>query len=353
MIAFGFAVGCKQEDIRVYRVPKETQETPAVAQATPHDQQEGASPHPQWIVPAGWEPRAPASAMLMASFGITGKGGQTAMVTVTPLPSIAGHELELVNMWRGQVQLAQISKDDLPKQTEPVAIGSEQGLLYDMVSEKPLSEAKSLLRLTVAMISRGDTCWFFKLTGDDALAREQKPAFLQFLKSIDFSQAVESVQFAHAPHPVSTNSKEVPHENPDKPLWNVPPGWQEVPAGGMLVAKFSIPGENGAKAELNISPTGGGVLMNVNRWRGQLGLEPVSDADLPRQTQSLDVLGGQAMLVDMTGTDKKSGQKTRLIGAIVPRGGQTWYYKLMGNEQVVEKERAAFTQFLKTIKYGS
>lgn len=350
-LALLFAGGCKREEIQVYRVPKDTpaQETQAAPQASPHDQQQPAQSHPQWTVPAGWEVRTPSSAMQLASFAINGKDGQTAMVSVTPLPTIAGHELELINMWRSQVQLAPISKEDAPKQTEPVSIGNEQGLLYDMVSEKPLGGGQPLLRITVAMLARGETSWFFKLTGADSVAREQKPAFLQFLKSIDFNQSVESV--AQAPHPVSTNAKLEPQENGGKPVWNAPSSWQVLPPGGALFAKFLIPGENGAKAELNILPAGGGALMNINRWRGQLGLPNATEEELSKEIQSLDVQGGQAMLVDMTGTDPKSGQKARLIGAIMPQGGQTWYYKLMGNEQVVERERDAFKQFLKTIKY--
>ena len=42
------------------------------------------------------------------------------------------------------------------------------------------------------------------------------------------------------------------------------------------------------------------------------------------------------MLVDMSGTDMKSGAKTRLVGAIVPKGKQTWFYKLMGPAALVE-----------------
>ena len=354
---FVITTGCKKEDIQIYRVAKE-QEAPAPAQPSPHGEQpqETPRPRPQWTVPAGWESTPPASSMSLASFAISGKDGQSALVSVIPMPAIAGHELEVVNMWRAQVQLAPIARDDVAKQAETISIGNQQGSLYDMVSEKPVADGKPLLRLTVAMLSTGDASWFFKLTGDDALVREQKPAFLQFLKSINFSQTAEPPAFAAAPHPVSTNSKQIPHENPDKPLWNVPAGWKEVPAGDMLVAKFTIPGENGTKAELNVSPLGGmggGPLMNINRWRKQLGLPPIDEDDLQKQTQSLDVQGGKAMLVDITGTDARSGQKTRLLGAIVPQGDQTWFYKLMGSEKVVERERDSFAQFLKTVKYSN
>jgi hypothetical protein len=356
LLAALFSTGCKKEDIKVYRVAKEPEpQAPAQSAGHGHETQEAPRAHPQWTVPADWEARPP-SAMLLASFAITGKDGQSAIVSVTPLPTIAGRELDVVNMWRGQVQLAPAAKEEIARQTETVSIGNEQGSLYDMVAEKPTANGKSPVRLTVATLAQGDTSWFFKLMGDDALVHEQKPAFLQFLKSIDFSQSGQPATFAPAPHPVSTNSKQVPHENSDKPLWIVPAGWQEVPAGANLVAKFTIPGENGTKAELNITPLvgmGRDALMNINRWRKQLGLPPTTEVDLPKQTQSLDVQAGQAMLVDITGTDARSGLKTRLLGAIVPQGDQTWFYKLMGNEKVVEREHDAFTQFLKTVKYSN
>ena len=42
-------------------------------------------------------------------------------------------------------------------------------------------------------------------------------------------------------------------------------------------------------------------------------------------------------MADMTGVDKKKQTPSRLVGVIVPRGGQTWFYKLMGDERAVEK----------------
>jgi hypothetical protein len=36
---------------------------------------------------------------------------------------------------------------------------------------------------------------------------------------------------------------------------------------------------------------------------------------------------------------------------MVPRGGQTWYYKLMGSEQLVDREKDSFINFVKTAKY--
>jgi hypothetical protein len=40
-----------------------------------------------------------------------------------------------------------------------------------------------------------------------------------------------------------------------------------------------------------------------------------------------------------------------VVAAIIPQGGRTWFYKLMGNAQVVEKQKDAFTKFVQTAKY--
>ena len=53
----------------------------------------------------------------------------------------------------------------------------------------------------------------------------------------------------------------------------------------------------------------GGWLLNLNRWRGQLGLKPVGQAEAEKLVASLDVMGGKAMLVDMNGQNPETGQK--------------------------------------------
>src|SRR6185503_8914951 len=139
-----------------------------------------------------------------------------------------------------------------------------------------------------------------------------------------------------------------------RPEWAVPPGWQEQPPSPMLLARFQVGDGGGAKADVNITVLdgdGGGMSENVNRWRRQLGLTPVPEAEVNKLLIPLDVPGGKAMLVDMSGTDAKTRQPARLIGAIVPREDRTWFYKLMGNEQLAEREKAAFIKFFQTAKY--
>lgn len=139
-----------------------------------------------------------------------------------------------------------------------------------------------------------------------------------------------------------------------KPKWDVPSGWKEVPGGQFLVAKFLLTGAADAQAAVNVSMSpgdGGGLLANVNRWRTQLGLGPVAEADLANQTQALDLADGKASVTDIAGQDTKNGQQARLLAVVIPRSGQTWFYKLMGSAQVVQQEKDAFMKFVQSVKY--
>ena len=142
---------------------------------------------------------------------------------------------------------------------------------------------------------------------------------------------------------------------PARPKWQVPPGWEEVPGGQFLAAKFIIHGSGAEQAAVNVSSAGGeggGLLGNVNRWRQQLGLAQLPESEVDKLVTPLEVQGGKATMVEMSGVGAGAGQKTRLIGAVIRQANRTWFYKLMGSEQVVEREKAAFTQFVRTAQYA-
>ena len=137
-----------------------------------------------------------------------------------------------------------------------------------------------------------------------------------------------------------------------KPTWTVPADWQEGQLAQFLVAKFVI-GSGDASAAVNVSSLageGGGLLPNINRWRGQLGQPPVTDADIAA-LPTVDATDVKATLVDIAGTDARSGKPARLVGMIVPLGGQTWFYKLMGDANVVAQQKDALIKFVQSAKY--
>jgi hypothetical protein len=132
--------------------------------------------------------------------------------------------------------------------------------------------------------------------------------------------------------------------------WTAPAHWQSKPASTMRKATYTITGD-GAEADLAITAFPGdvgGELANINRWRGQVSLGELTAAQLAGATQHLDANDLHLTVADYTGT--VNGAPQRLLGAIVPVGNETWFFKLLGPTALVSREREAFLEFLKTIR---
>jgi hypothetical protein len=336
------------DQIQTYTVPKEHPAIPVNSAPV------------RWTLPAGWQQK-PADGFRLGSFAIHGQKAGNADVAITSFPGSVGTELSNVNRWRGELALAPLEPGDLA--SEPVAVDSIQGKLYDL--------AGASARTVVAVIQRNGNSWFIKLRGDPATVAEAKPAFLEFLKSIHFdgngdesSQAapVAVAPDAADPHaglglqgvPDPHGDLAAPEASSDAPKWNLPAQWVETSPRPMIFKSFSVADDSGAKAEITVSflgGAGGGLLANVNRWRGQLGQGPIEAGQLDGLTETLATPDGTATLVDFMGVNAETGRSARLVVAIVPHGENTWFYKLMGDGKVVGAQKDTFVQFVKTVHY--
>jgi hypothetical protein len=133
-------------------------------------------------------------------------------------------------------------------------------------------------------------------------------------------------------------------------VWTAPAHWQSKPTGSVRKGSYTVPGEGGANGDLSITAFGGetgGEVANVNRWRGQVSLPALSEADAQAAVTRLTANGLAIAFVDMAGTGANA---QRILGAIVPAGASTWFFKLSGPGVLVEKEKPAFLQFLQTVK---
>ncbi len=304
--------------------------------------------------------------MRVASFKVAGTDGKQADVSVVPLPGEAGGDFSNVNRWRGQVSLPPVSEDELTKLAQSVELAGQPADLYEQDGKNPAGEPTRIL----AVIQRRDgMAWFFKMTGDSQLVAAEKPNFVEFLKSIQFTagEAVAAGPASSAPFAGGS----LPAGHPDIsavpsvrfPTWPPRPAGRsgtsrrlgrKFPGGQFLVAKFAITGEGGGQAAVNVSSSagnGGGVAANVNRWRKQLGLGELSADELAKVVRPITTTSGQASLVEMSGTDARSGQPASLVGAIVLQPGQAWFYKLMGDAPTVTSQKEAFTAFVQGAEY--
>jgi hypothetical protein len=312
------ASACRREAIRVYVAPKD----PVVAQpdspASPRSR-----PRLTWHLPKGWQQTDPGQ-VSVANFVVKSATGD-ASINITPMPNLAGRESMVVNMWREQLHQPPLREEEITAALTPVQIGSETGHLFELTNEQR--------QIVTAMLHRADSSWFFKLAGDTATVAAKKPEFLAFLKTVSFPESSDEVDGEDSAATTSFH-------------WTVPEGWQKAAPGQMQVAKFLVTGADDKKSEVTVSifPNNtGGTLLNVNRWRKQIGLAPIDEAELKQAVTALDPNTPDAVLADLT---NENGH--RLLGAIVPRGGQWFFYKMLGDAGVVAEQRDAFIAFAKS-----
>jgi len=137
----------------------------------------------------------------------------------------------------------------------------------------------------------------------------------------------------------------------DNLAWTAPDHWVAKPPSAMRKGSFAIKGDSGADADLSITAfpgDTGGLLANLNRWRGQVSLAPLSAAELDGSLQHFDGTGLHFDVVDFVGT--ANGTPTRIIGAVLSRPGETWFFKLMGPDALVAAQKNDFLNFLRSVK---
>jgi len=137
--------------------------------------------------------------------------------------------------------------------------------------------------------------------------------------------------------------------------WSAPARWSAGPERPMRKATFLILGEAGAAgAELAITAFPGDVggnLANVNRWRQQLSLPPIGDVELGTALQHLHVGELHIDYVELVGPGTPPA--LRVLGALVPYSGSTWFFKLTGPADLVAREKDEFVSFLRTLRPSS
>jgi hypothetical protein len=140
------------------------------------------------------------------------------------------------------------------------------------------------------------------------------------------------------------------------PKWTVPADWKEGRVSSVRRGSFAVAGSEGQSADVAVTVFAGevgGPLMNINRWRGQIGLDPIAADAVAGMTANLDVGGIKATVVDFTGKDPLEGKKhaPRMIVVTVPHAGNSWFFKMTGDEPLVGAQKETFLKFVQSVKF--
>jgi hypothetical protein len=249
-----------------------------------------------WNVPEGWKEQ-PGSQSRFATFQIGSVEGPMEL-TVVPLGSEAGSLLENVNRWRRQLGLEAVPESDLGEVTRQIKLDGVQATIVDIVATGPAMRA------------------------------------------------------GHPP--VGPTKRSQPTERAAV-KYTVPDGWRELPVqSAFRVASFEIV-DDGQHADVSVSPlsgTAGGLLANTNRWRDQLGLAALDEAQLRQSVRSIEVAGITASYVELIGRESAGTSRQSILGVILERGEQTWFFKMTGPADLVGRQKSAFEEFVRSVQFN-
>lgn len=126
-------------------------------------------------------------------------------------------------------------------------------------------------------------------------------------------------------------------------VWQSPAAWEAKALTAMRRGSYAVRGPAGGEADFSIISfpgAAGGLLENINRWRQQVSLPPFTPAQLNEHLRHLDVGPLHFDLVDFAGP--LNGELTRITGAVLSHRGESWFFKLMGPDDVVRSAQDDF-----------
>jgi hypothetical protein len=247
-----------------------------------------------YTVPQGWQ-REGGAGMRFASFRF-GSKEKPLELTITPLGREAGTRLDNVNRWRNQLGLKPVDEEEMTKSIRKMDVDGVKATLVD-------------------------------LTGEMSVKGKM------------------NAPFANRQRPIREREKKEPSDQlPFK--YQTPPGWKELPArDGISLVAFQID-ETHPDAMVTISSAGGSMIANVNRWRAQVDLEPISQEKIENDLRPMAVGGLPGHYIDLTGPGGK-----RILAVMVPREDTTWFFKMRGPAELVGRQKSAFESFVSSVRF--
>jgi len=138
----------------------------------------------------------------------------------------------------------------------------------------------------------------------------------------------------------------------------LPSGWVELPTSSMRVANFTLSSDGRVECYLTLlAGEAGGLAANVNRWRGQMGLAPLTSDEVSRM-ETFNLLGHRAVQMDLTGTWSGMGGGTsesgwRMLGLLAVNPGGSSFLKMVGPAGAVAAEKNHFLELAASMHDGS
>ena len=366
--------GCGQEPkITQYEVPKEPTPDRMLAALVPHGSEawsfklagpaeavekysekfdalvqsvkfpEDGGGKPQWTLPEGWTQDAGGNEMRFATVKIP--DAETPLeLTVAKVTWDADHQsqaiLANVNRWRGQMQSSPVDESDLADETRWLTLAADQ--------------TKAIVVDVTGRLRPGGMAPPFASGADKGSLPAGHPPVGE--KSTNANAARKESPMAARPESAKGVEVKTQIAAPDPNLpftYELPAGWRPAKEKKMFsIATFAVE-KDSKQAEITVTPFGGGaggLLMNVNRWRGQVHLPPVSEGELEALLNPYKVDGRPAQMARFF-SPKDAEKPLAIVAVVSQRDDTTWFFRMSGTPELVEDQQSNFDKFMASIKF--
>lgn len=308
----------------------------------PHGGMHGASSAPfTWTTPATWE-EAQGHSMRAGSWRV--KGQPKTDCSLSLLPGLGGDMLDNVNRWRNQMRVKPMSAAEVAALPRKKMLG-EDAVFVNIIGAYAgmgAGKAEGGARMLGLLLTLPGRAVFLKFTGPAEVVAANEAAFVQLAASIKPAAPAKSAPMG-APSAGRPSFK-----------WSLPEGWEIRKGRSGRIVTVGPRGATTTECYLYpLSGDGGGVVLNINRWRGQMGQKGLSDEAVAK-LERIDVLGIKAPLVKIRGPFRgQSGEAldgALLYGMVCLKDAYLLTAKMTGPTSVMDKEWEKFVAFCKSLR---
>ena len=311
-----------------------------------------------WTIPDGWSDRGP-DTIRRGNFVIEKNGQHLGHMVVVDFPEGSVPVEEYIHLLADQLELKTANGETVRPPAVHQQLGDHEFVLFDLTGINSEAVTAGTTKESVsgdrqaalaAVLQAGGRTWFFNMVGDAPTVISERANFRSFLASVSFEDSAHPADMATQSLPPNATSGD------PNPTWAVPEGWSPGRPSAMRRASFAVRREDGQTADISVTTFPGdvgGSLNNINRWRRQLGLGPVAQTELAGLISEIELDGKICQLVDLKGTFPPPGaaQPQRSLVATVMHNGNSWFFKITGDIDLVESQRETYLEFLQTIRF--
>ena len=170
-----------------------------------------------------------------------------------------------------------------------------------------------------------------------------------FSLSCTFNENTRTYQLAKTNKSVTTIKKQSNKDRSTKLIWEKPDSWIPSDGSSIRLASFTVPysGGSGDLSVIKLGGTGGGLELNVNRWRNQMSLEPQSLMEIEKDIISKAGLLGLYSIIQIINVKIDSA----FLCAIIPAGNHTIFVKLSLRSIGIDNIKDDFIIFCSSLNF--